>query len=56
MVCMINEINPFIFCDLYENTNGFKEYTGSELFSTLSYFYELKDNTLNNDIINIQEK
>ena len=55
MVCMINEINPFIFCDLYENTNGFKEYTGSELFSTLSYFYELKDNTLNNDIINIQK-
>lgn len=55
MVCMINEINPFIFCDLYENTNGFKEYTGSELFSTLSYFYDLKDNTLNKDIIKIQK-
>lgn len=59
MCCMIHEINPFIFCDLYEDTNGFNHYSGSDILSLLSCFYDLKSenktsNYFDTEIKNIQ--
>ena len=42
MACMVNEIHLLLFCDLYDKTNGFKQYTSCSLFSLLSCFYDLK--------------
>jgi superfamily II RNA helicase len=47
MYCSINEINPYIFCELYEYTNGFIHYNDAELFSLFSMFYELKTDNVN---------
>jgi superfamily II RNA helicase len=47
MYCTIHEINPFIFCELHEYTNGFTHYNDSELFSLFSMFYELKTDVVN---------
>jgi superfamily II RNA helicase len=51
MYCTIHEINPFIFCELYEHTNGFTYYSDSELFSLFSMFYELKTDVVNSSEI-----
>lgn len=42
MACMMNEIHPLVFCDVYQKTKGFKDYNSNELYSLLSCFYELK--------------
>lgn len=42
MFSMINEINPFIFCDFYELSNGFESMEGIEIISFFSYFYEME--------------
>ena len=42
MACMMNEIHLLLFCDLYDKTNGFKDYTSCSLFSLFSCFYDLK--------------
>ena len=59
MACMMHEINPFLFCDLYEETNGFINYSGSEIISLFSCFYDSNnENTTNtyfdNEIKQIQ--
>ena len=42
MACMMNEIHPLVFCDVYQKTKGFKDYNSNELYGLLSCFYELK--------------
>lgn len=42
IACMVHEIHPLVFSDLYVNTNGFFNIETKELFSILSCFYELK--------------
>lgn len=48
MCCMIHEINPLLFCELYEETNGFHNYSGCDILSLFSCFYELKSETITN--------
>lgn len=43
IACMMNEIHPLVFSDLYEKTNGFINYDYIQLYSLLSCFYELKN-------------
>jgi len=52
IACMMNEIHPLVFSDLYEKTNGFIHYDYIQLYSLLSCFYELK----NKDYPVIQEE
>lgn len=42
IACMVHEIHPLVFSDLYINTNGFSNIETKELFSILSCFYEMK--------------
>ena len=42
MACCIHEIHPLVFCDIYENYNGFKDYSTSDIFCLLSCLYDIK--------------
>lgn len=40
--CYIREIHPLIFCDLYNNYNGFEDYSYIDIFCILSCLYDIK--------------
>jgi superfamily II RNA helicase len=40
--CYIREIHPLIFCDLYNNYNGFEDYSYIDIFCILTCLYDIK--------------